>query len=105
MKNIRLYTFAVLFADVLSTYLHPKKIAVYNLYRKSRDKLASSDVKLSSRMRNASFDEMQPDHFIGDVPQKEVLSNIIISHISRKKVLVGLKVSSMGLVLYIEHSK
>ena len=43
MKNIRLYTFAVLFAHLPT----PEKIVVY---MKSRDKLATSDVKLSSRI-------------------------------------------------------
>ena len=37
MKNIRLYTFAVLIADQAT----PKRIVVYILYRKSRDKLSS----------------------------------------------------------------
>ena len=46
MKNIRLYTFAVLFAELLT----PKKTLITLIYWKSRDKLASSDVKLSSRI-------------------------------------------------------
>ena len=44
MKNIRLYTFAVLFTHLPT----PEKIVVY---MKSRDELATSDVKLSSRMQ------------------------------------------------------
>ena len=43
MKNTRLYTFAMLFADMLT----PKRNLVY---MKSCDKFASSDVKLSSRI-------------------------------------------------------
>ena len=47
MKKIRLYTFAVLFTHLPT----PEKIVVY---MKSRDKLATSDVKLSSRIQMAS---------------------------------------------------
>ena len=43
MKNTRLYTFAVLFDRQVT----PKRNLVY---MKSRDKLATSDVKLSSRI-------------------------------------------------------
>ena len=43
MKNTRLYTFAVLFDRQLT----PKRNLVY---MKSRDKLATSDIKLSSRI-------------------------------------------------------
>ena len=62
MKNIRLYTFAVLFADLCYTqkncFLHCSFVRMASetlahfgsLYRKSRDKLSSSDVKLSSRI-------------------------------------------------------
>ena len=46
MKNIRLYTFAVLFANIPTL----KRIVFHILYMKSHDKLSSSDVKLSSKI-------------------------------------------------------
>ena len=61
MKNIRLYTFAVLFAHLPT----PEKIIVY---MKSRDELATSDVKLSSRIqKNRNFEiEIELDlYFFG----------------------------------------
>ena len=52
MKNTRLYTFAVLFDRQVT----PK----WNLvYMKSRDKLATNDVKLSSRISELLVEEYQ----------------------------------------------